>query len=909
MNISRLSIFFLFPFKLFAQQISPDPGFGDGGIANYRLSSGNDRINCSAPGGNGSVVVAGNFLRKTQDIFVMKILPNGEKDPLFGGGVVRLDVNESVDNVFSIAALPDGKFLLAGETTKSGVTKGLVYRLLANGQTDPSFGTFGILTFNITNTTNAYTSVNAIRLMSDGKFCLAGTSYTANKYQAFVQRRNADGTLDGSFGSLGTALVSFSSSLYSYGWDIFVQADGSVLLYGQQYISSYLISVAKFTSAGLPDNGFGVAGKTTLGLTDGQHYPTRIFVNSAGKVRLIGYANSSSTDFRIFQVSLNADGTYDTGFGSSGAFFYNSGNGYHGAYAAEILSDGTTLIAGEIFVATQYRGLQLLLLPDGSPSTTYGGTGFRSVTDANADSYFNAVCESASGKAVFAGAQMKKGANAFISFTFGSNNANGALDPAFGNLGKAYFRNSRSANSARRIWKSPAGKFYCSGSLQQADADLFLARLKPGSGLDSSFQGDGIDARNFSGPDVFCDQISLNDSTRLCLFSSGEITYSFAGIGNFTGPRFFGMTSFNPELGLGSGFFSSSNSVSTNEFQVPVAAAADQRGRIFVAVKGQQPSKNSGFITRWTNAAVQDLSFGTGGKQTLYTNAFNNEQEVRDIETDAEGNLYVLQYLALPVNNLAGIFLVKRDSNYVPVPSFGTAGECKIFDAPLSAFNPGFMVLNNGGIFVAGKKGSVSAVCRISASGQLIGHTLFSDFSQITKLLFNSDGSVLVLGYGGTGGAFRMVRMLADGNIDASFNGSGFFSSFFFGQNPVVADAFIENGGASIMVIAETFGGDDGSSMNILRLSYLTTGSNELSAEEIRQPVLYPNPASAQLHLSNPGNVRFRLRIFDLQGREMGAERVSSGDFSLDVKDYPRGTYVLHLDSGREQKQLKFVKE
>lgn len=515
------------PFSLFAQLIAPDPGFGTGGIANYRLSSGNDRITCSAPGGNGSVVVAGNFLRKTQDIFVMRILANGEKDPLFGGGIVQLDVNESVDNAFGIAALPNGKFLLTGETVKSGVTKGFVYCLLANGQPDPAFGTFGSVTFNITSTANSYTSVNALRLQADGKFYLCGTSYTANKYQAFVQRRNPDGSVDASFGDQGNALISFSSSLYSYGWDLALQTDGSLLLYGQEYSSSYLISVAKFTSAGILDNGFGSGGKTTFSLTGGQHYPTRILVNSAGKIRLIGYANSSSTNFRIFQVCLNANGTYDTGFGSSGAIFYNSGSGYHGAYAAEVLSDGTTLIAGENFVGSQYRGLQLRLQPDGSPDAAYGGTGFRSVTDANADSYFSTVCENAAGKAVFSGAQQKKGSNTFSGFLFGSNNSNGALDNTFGNLGKAYLRNSRSANSARRIWKSASGKYYCSGSLQQADADLFLARLNPGSGIDSSFGTNGISTRNFSGPDVFCDQVALNDSTRFCLFSSDEITYNF----------------------------------------------------------------------------------------------------------------------------------------------------------------------------------------------------------------------------------------------------------------------------------------------------------------------------------------------------------------------------------------------
>jgi hypothetical protein len=59
MKTIRLFLLLILPAHLFAQQISPDPGFGDGGIINHRLSSGSEVINCSAPGGNGTVLVAG----------------------------------------------------------------------------------------------------------------------------------------------------------------------------------------------------------------------------------------------------------------------------------------------------------------------------------------------------------------------------------------------------------------------------------------------------------------------------------------------------------------------------------------------------------------------------------------------------------------------------------------------------------------------------------------------------------------------------------------------------------------------------------------------------------------------------------------------------------------------------------
>ncbi|GAA3983473.1 T9SS type A sorting domain-containing protein [Hymenobacter antarcticus] len=115
-----------------------------------------------------------------------KLLVGGNFDAVDGTlhyGVARLDAAGMADasfapnalltgNVFALAQQPNGRVLLGGSFTNSSATTGQINlgRMLANGQTDASFG----------NTAVPNTTVRSLLVQPDGAIVLAGTFTTVN---------------------------------------------------------------------------------------------------------------------------------------------------------------------------------------------------------------------------------------------------------------------------------------------------------------------------------------------------------------------------------------------------------------------------------------------------------------------------------------------------------------------------------------------------------------------------------------------------------------------------------------------------------------------------------------------------------------------------------------------------------
>src|SRR5262245_23644068 len=107
----------------------------------------------------------------------------GDFDPTFGsGGSVTLALSPGEDEGWAVAVQPDGRILVAG--TSFG--QGILLRLDAAGNLDPTFGTAGLV----------YSSISgafiALALEPDGKIVAFGD-------EAALERYDGDGTRDGGF--------------------------------------------------------------------------------------------------------------------------------------------------------------------------------------------------------------------------------------------------------------------------------------------------------------------------------------------------------------------------------------------------------------------------------------------------------------------------------------------------------------------------------------------------------------------------------------------------------------------------------------------------------------------------------------------------------------------------------------
>ena len=166
------------------------------------------------------------------DFAVQRLLPDGSRDPGFGGGdgIVTTPVGPttSSDDLLDMAVQPDGKIVVAGRTSPTSGTGGdefAVVRLEADGDLDPAFdgenadSGDGIVRFEV-GSGNSVDRVYAIALQPDGRIVLAGSasvdpSVMGTGFDFAVARLLENGSFDDSFSgdgmdiqTLGTGTVS-----------------------------------------------------------------------------------------------------------------------------------------------------------------------------------------------------------------------------------------------------------------------------------------------------------------------------------------------------------------------------------------------------------------------------------------------------------------------------------------------------------------------------------------------------------------------------------------------------------------------------------------------------------------------------------------------------------------------------
>ena len=130
-----------------------DPSFGGDGIVTTSVGAYDAALGVAVQP-DGRIVVAGSTAGDGSgtdvDVLVLRYLADGSLDPSFGtGGVVRTDVDGSIDIAAGLALLPDGRIVVGGTAYRNGdVADGdlLVARYLPSGALDPAFGGDGVVT-------------------------------------------------------------------------------------------------------------------------------------------------------------------------------------------------------------------------------------------------------------------------------------------------------------------------------------------------------------------------------------------------------------------------------------------------------------------------------------------------------------------------------------------------------------------------------------------------------------------------------------------------------------------------------------------------------------------------------------------------------------------------------------------
>ena len=360
MNVRHHSILERLEPRALFNAVGPDVGFGDGGFARLDGFGDMDLARAVAVQADGKLLVAGGATSPSGwRGIVVRFNPDGSRDASFDGdGVLVLDL---LDDVHSIAVLPDGRILLGGAHWNGSGFAGLV-RLSADGAVDNTFGTGGVAAVDLSSFGDAF---NRIAVAPDGKIvALSPANFVGGFDQGDfgVARFNPDGSLDTAFGGDGTVTTNFGH------------------VNGQGLDSAYAVVF-------LPDG--------------------RILVG--GTTMDFGPADGVTRDGGFALACYNDDGSLHAGFGDGGLVatrFPDSVTTDWVNWGSGALHDLAVLPGGKILAAGTSSAGALTLArynPDGSLDTTYSGDGLATATDGVTDGHYRLASLGDGGFAVAAG--------------------------------------------------------------------------------------------------------------------------------------------------------------------------------------------------------------------------------------------------------------------------------------------------------------------------------------------------------------------------------------------------------------------------------------------------------------------------------------------------------------------------
>jgi len=280
----------------------------------------------------------------------------GGINPTFGqGGVIQVNDPTSVwtqaaaqRTMRATAVQSDGKILIAGSigtVATNGIGEIFVERLNTDGTVDTTFGADGIVETAIGNVSIA----NTIAIQSDDKIVIGGVSEDSatspTDAEFALVRYTAAGALDTMFGTGGIVTTDFTGNEQI---DSMVVGSGNVITVAGSYFSSpdNGFHVARYLSSGALDTSFNSTGKLTFDLgtpvSGSPAYPTSLALQPDGKI-LIGSRNGTLA--AIYRY--NANGSADTGFGTSGVATAIANNGASdlSTLAIAVLSSGKIVAA------------------------------------------------------------------------------------------------------------------------------------------------------------------------------------------------------------------------------------------------------------------------------------------------------------------------------------------------------------------------------------------------------------------------------------------------------------------------------------------------------------------------------------------------------------------------------------
>jgi|GEM_PF-2688094 len=281
-----------------------DPDFGNAGQA--RIPEGLNRIRPKLLDDQRILSVGGEHANNV--VVLTRHLSNGELDDTFGEqGAVRITMPRGPEvGGVRHELLSDSRSLCFGAVGLLVQSTGFVFRVLANGDVDTSFGESGFYFLD----EGASSSITNLGVLSDGKIMVTMVILSGTTFTHYLARLD-NGHLDTTYGDDGSGMVLIGTGFENvYGFAV-LPNDG--ILLSPMPLALDKAVFHQYLPDGQLDPAFGTDGVVELVLDQGRLGITKMLRQPDGKIVAVGSADVGF-GMHFLITRLDADGGMDSTF-------------------------------------------------------------------------------------------------------------------------------------------------------------------------------------------------------------------------------------------------------------------------------------------------------------------------------------------------------------------------------------------------------------------------------------------------------------------------------------------------------------------------------------------------------------------------------------------------------------------
>lgn len=320
---------------------SPDHSFGAHGHRRYDLG-GADYAFDAAVISNGGVVIVGRTSKAHDRMFVLRLRPDGTRQPGFGHrGIKLIDFGKPLQSANAVGLTPQGRIVIGGYTSNGIGARSALARLSPLGALDKGFGGDGRVSFDIG---SGAEEINDVRVLHGGSIVAAGDAENGQSPRFSVLQVRSDGKLANAFGTGDDGSSTFDvASGPDVANALIIAANGDYLLAGYAGATTDP-AVLAVTRHGTLDTSYGRHGHVVARLAKAFEEAADI-VRDGAKAFLVGRIRGVHDDIGV--IRLKAGGALDTSFSGDGILRIDVAGATDAAADGLLQPNGRLVVAGQ----------------------------------------------------------------------------------------------------------------------------------------------------------------------------------------------------------------------------------------------------------------------------------------------------------------------------------------------------------------------------------------------------------------------------------------------------------------------------------------------------------------------------------------------------------------------------------